>query len=342
MRKIILIIGCIACYHSGNTCYNEAHFDKNGKQTGRDYPFSGFYNSPDTASAKEYLNKHPLSKISSYDWETQSDLAVKLAYLGRFEESLQILRRLQRFMPNEYIIAANLGTTYELLGQNDSALFYIKKGLQLNPDSHNGSEWVHVKILEAKLALAKDPDWLNTHSVLGTGVTFSSPKADSFDRWTYHVEYQLEERVPFTPFPDKLLANVFNEWGDLFATQQSVKHAYIAYQFSLINDERDPYGVQSKLDWIKAMLKKNKIKAQDWNHYYLNRDGRPAGKESFKKIEGIGITNTEGKGDSTRATRGGNTKKTNKTLIYILAGACALLVGYLGYYLYRQKLSNRG
>lgn len=341
MRKIILIITCIAYYHTGIACYNEAHFDKKGKQTGRDLPFSGFFNSPDTGSAKEYLDQHPLSKINSYDWETQSDIAVKLAYLGRLSESLQILRRLQRSMPNDYTLAANLGTTYELLGQNDSALLYIKKGLQVNPNSHEGSEWVHVKILEAKLAVAKDPDWLATHSVLGTGVTFSSPKADSFDRWASHVEYQLQERVPFTPFPDRLLANVFNEWGDLLATQQSVKVAHIAYQFSLINDESDPYGVKSKLDWLKAMMKKNKMKADDWNDHYFTRDYKPAPIRSEEEFTNDVLPFTTDSAKTTTTIRGTEEEKSSKTLIYILAGACTLLLGYLGIYFYRQKRSGR-
>ena len=47
--------------------------------------------------------------------------------------------------PNEYVVIANLGTTYELMGNNEKALEYIKKGMKLNPRSHNGSEWIHVE-----------------------------------------------------------------------------------------------------------------------------------------------------------------------------------------------------
>lgn len=32
--------------------------------------------------------------------------------------------------------------------------------------SNYGSEWLHVAILETKLAMAKDPAWLRSHSVL--------------------------------------------------------------------------------------------------------------------------------------------------------------------------------
>lgn len=343
MRKIILIIGCLSCYYTINACYNESHYDKKGKPTERYEPFSGFYHLPDTARANEYIKEHPLSRITAYDWEMQSDIAVNLAYLGRPDESLQILSRLQRAMPNEYMIAANLGTTYELLGKNDSALFYIKKGIELNPESHKGSEWVHVKILEAKLALAKDANWLATHSVLGTGVQFSSARSEKYFQYASQVEYQLQERVPFTPFPDKLLANVFNEWGDLLATQQSIAVANIAYQFALINDESDPYDVKSKLDWIKAMMKKNKMPITDWTEYYTDRNGNPAGKESFKKIaEAMPATKGDNATKPAAYIRGGNTKGTNKTFIYILAIACTLLVAYLAVYLYRQKLHNRG
>jgi hypothetical protein len=204
--------------------------------------------------------------------------------------------------------------------------------LELNPDSHRGSEWVHVKILEAKLAMEKDPNWLAKHSVLGTGVHFSSATSGMFSKYASEIEYQLHERIPFTPFPDKLIANVFNEWGDLLATQRSVEHANIAYQLSLVNDKTDPYGVQSKMDSLKVIFTKRKIKVPDWTGYYIDRNGNPVSEESFTQ------TNVK---RPAAYIRGGNTKATNKTMIYILAIACTLLVGYLAVYLYRQRLRNR-
>ena len=38
--------------------------------------------------------------------------------------------------------------------------------LKRNAQSHYGTEWLHELILEAKIALAYDPTWLQTHTVL--------------------------------------------------------------------------------------------------------------------------------------------------------------------------------
>tara|TARA_B110000046_G_C13024495_1_gene413104 strand:+ start:2444 stop:2677 length:234 start_codon:yes stop_codon:yes gene_type:complete len=54
-----------------------------------------------------------------------SDYAVYLMKAGRVDESLAILKELNKNLPQEYQIAANLGTAYELNGELDSALFYI-------------------------------------------------------------------------------------------------------------------------------------------------------------------------------------------------------------------------
>ena len=58
------------------------------------------------------------------------------------------------------------GSSVQHIGDNEQALHWISEGIRLNKDSHWGTEWLHVKILEAKIAAAKDPEWIKTHSVL--------------------------------------------------------------------------------------------------------------------------------------------------------------------------------
>jgi hypothetical protein len=55
-------------------------------------------------------------------------------------------------------VAANLGTALELLGNKEEALHWIREGIRRNPQSHEGTEWLHAKILEAKIAAQKDAD----------------------------------------------------------------------------------------------------------------------------------------------------------------------------------------
>jgi tetratricopeptide (TPR) repeat protein len=274
MKKTIWLLALLSFFYTSIACYNEHHVTKNGISGMRSDPGTNFFNEPDKDAARTFLAKYDLSNVDQYYSDVQSDIAINLAYLGRYQESLQILRRLQRIHPSDYSIAANLGTTYELVGKNDSALIFIKKGMQLNPGSHGGSEWVHVKILEAKLKLAKDPNWLKKNRVLNTGVKFNSDTSAALSDTTWDIEYQLEERVPFTPFPDKILANVFDELGDLYTTQHSIELGYIAYDFSLQYDPADPYNVKAKMEQLRPLLKKEHIPIPSWSDNYFTRTGK--------------------------------------------------------------------
>jgi tetratricopeptide (TPR) repeat protein len=270
MKKFIALLSGVIAYSVAIACLNETHKDKYGKTHTRDETVF-FYNEPDKKSADKFLKKYDLTKVEQYTQDDQSDIAVNLNYLGRYQEALTILKRLQKEYPENYNIAANLGTTYELTGNNELALQFIKKGMELNPDSHEGSEWVHVKILEAKIQLAKNPDWLLTHRVLNTGANFNSKESVVLAEKIWDIEYQLEERVPFTPFPDKILGNVLDELGDLLATQESVELAYAMYDFSLKYDPADNYGVTQKMGELKPLLIKNKTIPPSWKNYYYNR-----------------------------------------------------------------------
>jgi tetratricopeptide (TPR) repeat protein len=302
-----------------------------------------FYNEPDKAEAKSFLAKYDLAKIKTYDKDIQSDIAVNLGYLGRYTEALDILKKLQAAYPEDYTIAANLGTTYELLGKNELALQFIKKGLQLNPESHEGSEWVHVKILEAKIKMATAPDWIYKNRVLGTGVKFDSQEAEILNDQAWDVEYQLQERIPFTPFPDALLANIFDELGDLYATQQSVELAYIAYDFALRNDSSDHFGVKAKMEALKPVLKKNKIPVPSWKEHYYNRrldklqaEITDEAKEQVTNPEKVKDT-TEGKEDiiDSRPGRNKELEARNRKNNLILAGSI-ILAGFAAIFIYTR------
>jgi tetratricopeptide (TPR) repeat protein len=253
-------------------CLNELLVNNRGEKTDRHSELPKYRCGQNLAYHHAFLLKFDLKNVEKYRKDTANDIAVKLAYIGSYEQSLNILRRLQKRYPMDYAIAANLGTVYELSGKNDSALIYIKEGMELNRQSHEGSEWVHVKILQAKLEIAKNPEWLKTNRVLNTGITLSSPRADSFFRKIMQIQYQLEERVPFTPFPDPILANVFNELGDLYSVQTSIESANVAYGFSMQYDPSDSYGAKAKMEKLQPKLKKHKARFT-WQTFYYSCSG---------------------------------------------------------------------
>ena len=164
----------------------------------------------------------------SPDMETTNDLAVVRIIDGRYSEAIELLRKLDKSHPDLGMTAANLGTALELSGNDVEALQWIREGYRRDPREHVGSEWVHVRILEAKIALAKDPKWLDTHSVLG--VQFDSedlPRTpdplpvDHTGRTRTISEafaatgYQLFERVLFVKPPDAVVADLARTAGDL-------------------------------------------------------------------------------------------------------------------------------
>lgn len=219
MRKFFALFPILLLPFHGLACLNEY----------RAKPFPE--NSHEFQVMKELIPRHfdyaklqseleQMNKEGLKNYEDSSDAAVLMVKTGTVFHALTIFQRLSLDHPGEYTIAANLGTTYELVGENDSALKYIRKGMQLNPRSHAGSEWVHERILLAKLALRDDPDWLKTHSVLNLSNQMFREKLD----WTLGtgrgisqidtalaIKYQLKERIPFTAAPDLIMCSIVSD-----------------------------------------------------------------------------------------------------------------------------------
>lgn len=183
----------------------------------------------------------------SGDYKDLSDYAVALMKLGLFEEAKTILVELEFAHPEEYKLASNLGTAYELLGKVDSALKYINYGMELNPNAHEGSEWVHIKVLETKNYLKEDSTWLESHTVLE--LTEAQEKDSSV---LHQIFIQAHERFPFTPTNDPIMASIMVDLADCFAANTSIEHAKAMYQIA-----REHFGDTSQMlnDKIDAMIK---------------------------------------------------------------------------------------
>jgi tetratricopeptide (TPR) repeat protein len=164
------------------------------------------------------------------DFRAKNDLAVALAHAGQAAEAVTLLEEIEREKPGLYVTAANLGTAYELVGDNAKALEWIRQGIKRNADSHEGSEWLHVRILEAKLALEKDPRWLVNHSVLGisidappNSVVIHGNRGEKLkpNQIKDALIYQLHERVQFVRAPDAIVGTLLYELGLLLAQESS-------------------------------------------------------------------------------------------------------------------------
>jgi hypothetical protein len=182
----------------------------------------------DPAGVAEIVAKLEKDFQADGSLEHGNDLAVGKLLTGHTSEAVKLLRGIERRFPEKAIVAANLGTAYELAGDDRKALTWIREGVRRDPDEHEGSEWLHVRILEAKIEISQDPHWLDSHTVLG--VDFGNgelPKAEGAlppdatgtprkpAAVALAIDYQLAERTKFVKPPDAVIADLYAAQADL-------------------------------------------------------------------------------------------------------------------------------
>lgn len=178
-------------------------------------------------------------------YREKSDYAVALMRNDRYPEARDILEFLAIGHPDEYIIAANLGTAYELTGDVPNALKWIRRGNELNPNSHDGTEWLHVKILEAKLQAQGDKEWFRKNMTLdldfGTETKPEQPKNTVRDEQQKELslpevrkalEYQLHERTQFIQSDDLQMSELLLTLGNILALQAEPEKAYEVFRLA--------------------------------------------------------------------------------------------------------------
>ncbi len=170
----------------------------------------GWGNEFDTAERKAWGN----------DFDTTERKAVEAVVAGRLDEGIGALVALEEKYPGFYSTASNLGTAYELKGDNRKALQWIAEGIRRNPLSHDGTEWLHVLILETKLKLEQNPNWLRSHRVLELDETrltrgedptpvikVEGRKFNAEEVWSA-LHHQLRERMLLVKPKDAIVADL--------------------------------------------------------------------------------------------------------------------------------------
>lgn len=194
------------------------------------------------------------------DYKERNDYAVVLMSLGETEKAIEILKSIESERPNEYNTAANLGTAFELHGDLANALNWIKIGIERNPKAHEGTEWLHVKILEAEIALERDPDWLASHSVLGLDFGYrakpNTPRIQltgntgqqlTKDNVLSALRFQLKERVGLVPPSNAVVADLLGDLANMIALNVSLEQAIPVYELAIEYDPADPTILESRL-----------------------------------------------------------------------------------------------
>lgn len=141
------------------------------------------------------------------DIDYLSDIGVVLIIQKKYDEAIKIFNNIEKSNPNRYSTASNLGTLYELIGDNVNALKWIEKSVKINPISHNSSEWIHVNILKAKV----NNLIFSSQNIINNDFGFESlPKTDlkeeNLESLRYQIYFQLNERISFIKEKEKSIA----------------------------------------------------------------------------------------------------------------------------------------
>lgn len=172
-------------------------------------------------------------------YQLLSDFAWYELKLYNKPNAVKLLEYLYSKHPGEYNIVANLGTAYEVTGKNSKALQLLRKAVAINPASHYGSEWIHIRILEQKLADVPDYSkiinlqindlhtWLNDK-------TYQYPQpADSLLK---QIAYQLHERTSFIKPPDKIIGHLIFDFASIAAKEYGQHQAKKFYDYAVKYD----------------------------------------------------------------------------------------------------------
>jgi hypothetical protein len=141
--------------------------------------------------------------------------AVDEIYGDRLQRALALLQKIEKEEPGQYDTAGNLGTAYELVGDNVNALKWITEEIKLNPDAHRHSEWVHALILRAKIDAASHPERLLHQRLIDVPDRMNRDTEIMVGEETYpaglvweSIYYQLQERMLFVKPKDPYVADL--------------------------------------------------------------------------------------------------------------------------------------
>ena len=277
MKRLLLALVVIAAANPLFACINLYGTDLQGKVVPT--PFTGndlveYLTKPSgpywRAQKRKFSRNRNLSPASI---EQQNNYAAALLHLGEIQPALAILVGIEQTRPGLYATATNLGTGYELAGKNEHALSWIRAGIQRNPESHQGSEWLHVAILESKLAMAADPNWLRTHSVLGLDFGSdavprmptrfpSGNNGKSLDarETAQAIQVQMSERLQFVKPPDAIVGDLLFDYANLLMLTDTMETAASIYKLALRYDTPRAALAKQRMEQARVIVKRPKRK----------------------------------------------------------------------------------
>ena len=228
------------------------------------------YRATSKAYYKNYLESKSISDYINY--------ATSLVFLGEYKKALSIFQEIETKEPGKYEVAANLGTIYELIGDNKKAYQWISKALLINENSHHKSEWIHLKILEYKLGKIKLNDILTVD--FGTELKLEEKKAPKeLKSLIQELMYQLNERTQFVKPKDEIVGYLYYELGNAIGLEYDIESAIEAYKLA------KEYGYENslldkRLQNFSRYIKDNKksgtkLEESEESNFHISDLGKP-------------------------------------------------------------------
>lgn len=242
MKKILILLLFIISNFSF-ACLNGHNLKlKNGSYLYMDHGLG-------VATGHELMNRNLNNFLKEFDSiykktkdvDYLSDKGVILIFQKKYKEAIQLYLEIEKTHPNRYSTASNIGTAYELIGDNINALKWIEKSISIDPKSHKNSEWIHVNILKAKIdnSLINSDFLINLNFGNDIDLKVSNDKIKLYDL-RQALFFQVNERATFIKGNDRIMALLYYELANLdfyIGNKQFAKEHYLlAIEYGLKND----------------------------------------------------------------------------------------------------------
>ena len=226
---------------------------------------------------RNILNESPEDKI---EWVTRSRRneeqdafsqteieGVGEVLKGNHDRAIRIFEQAETDHPGRYSTAVNLGTAYELKGELELALKWISEGIRRNPESHLGTEWLHVEILKTRQKLKEDSGYLRQNHVIKLPDSYSAESIVLIGDHRYTVDqiadsihYQLQERMIFVKPPDPIVADLLFIFGQIEGrtnvVESGIKLFEMANAYGFANQEL----ISAEIERYEQAIRYGKIK----------------------------------------------------------------------------------
>ena len=253
LLSLPLFLTATAC-----ACLNTPGTDLDGHDAGSPYGHDASRLRQRMQMPPEAVGRMPAKPPASPAKKLEAE-ALDLIYAGNHAAARALLQTAETLSPGDYSVAANLGTACELVGDNAEALRWITEAMRRNPDSHHGTEWVHVLVLKAKLRaaaangsgpfppLVDGPSRVKPETPLPTDGAVRNA-ADVRDA----ISYQLHERMLFVKPKDPYVADLLFALASLNANLVNIESASGVLALA----ETYGYADRPRIDALRADIRR--------------------------------------------------------------------------------------